>query len=249
MASLVNKYFHSTKVNEQSIIDGFVRESIQILGNTYYYMPREVQLENLILGEDITSKFGVAIPIEMYLQDASGFQGDKEMFSKFGLEIRNSYKLSVHKTRWEEEVKAQFDNVNTNGEAAFDITNYIRPREGDLIYDPITKFLMEITFVDHDLQFFALGKNYQYVLSCQAFQYQNEAIETGNVDIDVFNFNSQDLLSNQVLMENGNVVVFEQEGYAILEDGLVPDPIREYGTPAFVSEAVKINVQLSNPFE
>lgn len=212
-------------------------------------MPREVQLENLILGEDITSKFSIAIPIEMYLQDASGFQGDKEMFSKFGLEIRNSYKLSVHKARWEEEVKAQFDNASNNGEATFDIANYIRPREGDLIYDPITKFLMEIKFCDHDVQFFALGKNYQYVLSCEAFQYQNETIETGNTDIDVFNFNSVDKLTNQINMENGNNIIFEQHGYLIQEDGVLPEPIREYGTPAFIPESNKLNVVITNPFE
>lgn len=226
-----------------------MRESIQILGSTYYYLPREVQIDNPIFGEDVISKFSLAVPIEMYLQDATGFQGDKEMFSKFGLEIRNSYKLSVHKTRWEEEIKSQFDNASNNGEATFDLTNYIRPREGDLIYDPMTKFLMEIKFVDQDKEFFALGKNYQYVLSCEAFQYRQEEIVTGVPDIDIFSLNSTDSLLNQIMLENGNTLVFEQSGYALLEDGLTPDPIREYGTPELVVEADKLITTIYNPFE
>lgn len=247
ISSLVNPYFHQSRTTEQGVIDGFVKESIQIMGSTYYYLPREVQIDNLILGEDVVSKFGLAIPIEMYLADSQGFQGDREMFSKFGLEIRNSYKLVVHKGRWEEEVKTQFDNSSGNGEAAFDIVNYIRPREGDLVYDPITKFLMEIKFVDHDVEFFALGRNYQYYLSCEAFQYQNETIETGVAEIDLFGLNSRDLLGNQFLLENGDALVLEQGGYLILEDGNVPDPIRESGTD-FTPDATKIKATFVDPF-
>lgn len=229
------------------MINGLVRESIQIQGNTYYYLPREVQIENLILGEDVVSKFGLAIPIEMYLPNSTGFDGDKEMFSKFGLEIRNSYKLEVHKERWETEVKTQFDNASGNGEATFDIANYIRPREGDLIYDPMTKFLFEITFVDHDKEFFAIGKNYKYVLSCEAFTYQNETITTGVPEIDLFSLNSKDNLLNQVLMENGDTLILEQGGYLLQEDGQVPTPIRESGSD-FKPDAVKIKATAINPF-
>ena len=248
MASLVNSYFHQTKLNEQSLIDGLVRESIQIQGLTYWYLPRDVQLEDIVFGEDVISKFTLAIPIEMYLVDAQGFQGDKEMFSKFGLELRNSYKLSVHKGRWEQEVKSQFDILASNGEATFAINQYIRPREGDLVYDPMTKYLMEIKFVDHDVEFFALGKNYQYVMSCEAFQYNNEEIATGVAEIDIFSLNSKDKLLNQTLLENGDFVVFEQGGYLVMEDGNIPAPIRDYGTD-FKADAAIIQTVINNPFE
>jgi len=247
MASLVNSYFHKTKLNEQSLLNGLVKESIQIQGLTYWYLPRDVQLEDLVFGEDVISKFNLAIPIEMYLIDAQGFQGDKEMFSKFGLELRNSYKLSVHKGRWEEEIKTQFDTLANNGESNFIIENYIRPREGDLVYDPMTKFLMEITFVDHDLEFFALGKNYQYVLSMEAFQYNNEEIATGINEIDVFHTNSTDMLANQILMENYDFITFEQGGYLLLEDGNIVQPLRDYGTD-FKTDAATIKAVVTDPF-
>lgn len=273
MAALINTYFHKNKLNEQELINGLIKESIQVQGNTYYYLPREVQIQNLVLGEDVVSKFSIAIPLEMYLEDAQGFQGDKEMFSKFGLEIRNSYKLVISKDRWEEEVKSRFDDGITgklllengnkvvleqggyvlneiiNDEAPFDIVNYIRPREGDLIFDPMTKFLMEIKFVDHDVEFFSLGRNYKYHLSCEAFQYQQEIIETGYEEIDLFGDNSRDQLQNQLLLENGDAIVFEQGGYALLESGNDTSlPIRESGVN-FSPDATRIKVAITNPFD
>jgi hypothetical protein len=247
IVSLVNKYFHQPKRVEQEIIDGFVQESIQIRGKTYYYLPRRVQISDLIFGEDILSSFSLAIPIEMYLTDTLGFQGDREMFSKFGLEVKNSYKLVVSNTRWEDEIKSQFDNEEWNGEANFDIENYLRPREGDLIYDPITKFLMEIKFVDHDVEFFALEKNYQYYLTCEAFQYQNEELDTGIEDIDLITSNSRDMLLNQVLLENGNTLIYENGGYVLLDIPAVT-AIRKNET-IYIPEAGEIQYTVINPFE
>jgi len=276
MASLINPYFHKDRTSEQNIINKLNKEAIQIMGYTYYYLPRDVQIEDLIFGEDVVSKFTLAIPIEMYLDDAQGFTGDKEMFSKFGLELNNSYKLVVNKERWIAEVKTKFDNDLTNGEASFDIVNYVRPREGDLIFDPITKYLLEIKFVDHDVEFYALGKNYQYYLSCEAFQYQQEELSTGVPDIDIFSdktTNSINSLNNQILMENGAAIVLEQGGYLILdkttnslnnqilmENGAAIaleqgghliledlEMIREYGTD-FNIDADKIHITVINPF-
>ena len=232
---MVNPYFNQSKLSEQEIINGFVKESIQILGKTYYYLPRNIQIADLILGEDILSKFTLAIPIEMYLTDTMGFQGDREMFSKFGLEIKNSYKLVVSKDRWEEEIRSQFDNLSSNGEADFDISNYIRPLEGDLIYDPITKFLMEIKFVDHDVEFFALEKNYQYYLSCEAFQYQGEEIDT---IIDRV----------RLIMENDNAIILEGAGtnYLLMDQPSLGD-IRPK-PPDFSPEVLEIEYSVINPF-
>lgn len=183
----------------------------------------------------------------MYLSDTIGFQGDREMFSKFGLEIRNSYKLVVGKDRWDEEVKSLFDNVSYNAEASFDIANYVRPREGDLVYDPITKFLMEIKFADHDVEFFALGKNYQYYLTCEAFQYQSETIFTGIPEIDLFAENSRSTSDFQILAENGNTLIFENGNYISMDrDGA---PLRgPESEVVFDSLKTDIKYTVINPF-
>lgn len=242
MTSLVNNFFNQSKVGEQGLMNGFIQECIQIKGHEYVYLPRTVQIENLVLGEDIVSKFNLAIPIEMYLADATGFTGDKEMFSKFGFEIRSGFKLVVHKDRWEQEIAANSVYLPPG-------TTYIRPREGDLVYDPLTKYLMEIKFVDHDVEFYSFGKNYQYYLSCEAFQYQNEEIKTGHADIDLFNNNSKDLLNNEVLAEDLlDKVVLEQGGSLLEEEGNAALPVREYKSTDYKPEATEIKLNIENPF-
>ncbi len=245
MASLINRYFQQNQwTNEQSLVNSLNIESVQILGRQYYYLPRDSQIRDDILGEDTLSSFGLAIPVEMYLQDADGFTGQKEMFTRFGLQINNSYKLVISVDRWNTEVSNVFSS--TNPLPPYTKTNYQRPWEGDLIYDPLTRFLMVIKFVDHDANFYQLGKNYTYTLSCEAFNYQNEKINTGVADIDAFNALSSDLLDFQILDELGDALILEdQVGYLLQDDS--PTSIRtteiDYQTPA-----LGINMQSSNPF-
>jgi hypothetical protein len=246
MASLVNSYFPKDTATEQSLFNGLKTEAIQVLGRTYYYLPRDLQKIDLVLGEDVISKFTLAIPIEMYMADTQGFQGDKEMFSKFGLSIQNSYTLIVSNDRWEAEVKTQFDNNALNGEATFDVLNNKRPQEGDLIYDPLTKFLMEIKFVDHDTEFYQVGKNYLYHLSCEAYQYDSQGIATGIAEIDAFETESFDLLQNQLLLETGDVLVQEFRGSILLEQDVTP-PTIQYKTE-FEGHATDIGFNVTNPF-
>jgi hypothetical protein len=245
MAAIVNKYFHKNQTHEQNMLNTLVRESIQVQGREYFYLPRNMQVNDLILGEDVVSSFNLAIPLEMYLSDAQGFQGQKEMFSKFGLQIQNTYKLVVSKERWEKEVKSQFDGVAANAEATFAKANYLRPQEGDLVYDPMTKFLMEIKFVDYDMEFFSLGKNYVYYLSCEAYLYQNEKIATNVPEIDAFDSLSMDVLNFQILAEDGTVLTQETGFYLLQEQG--PTPIRTNATD-FATPTGNINTTVSSAF-
>ena len=200
-----------------------------------------------VLGEDALSAFSMAIPLEMYMSDAGGFTGQKELFTKFGLQINNSYKIVLSVDRWNEEVKSQFDGNLANGEALFNKPNYVRPWEGDLIYDPLTKFLMAIKFVDHDEAFYQLGKNYVYTLSCEAFLYQNEPINTGVPEIDAFDNLSMDLLNYQFITEdNLGAILSEDGGYLLQEDQ--PNPIRS-NNEEFSIPAAKINAKIKTAFD
>ena len=61
----------------------------------------------------------------------------------------------------------------------------VRPLEGDLIYFPLGDILFEIKHVKHTAPtFYALGKNYCYVLECEMFELGDEKIETGIGEID-----------------------------------------------------------------
>lgn len=244
MASLKNRFFLDNK-NDQTIMNSLIKESIQIQGRTMYYLPRDAQVKDLILGEDVVSAFTLAIPLEMYMKDVNGYDGQREMFSKFGLQIQNSYKLVVSVDRWNQEVKSRFDNNTTT----FQVDNYVRPHEGDLIYDPLTKFLMVLKFVDHDTEFYALGKNYMYHLSCESFLYQNEKMDTSIPEIDAFNDLSMDDLNFQLMTESGIALRQENGSYLLQEESPNPEePVRwvneDYTLPA---KSISVGVK-TTPF-
>jgi hypothetical protein len=251
MVAIVNPYFPKDSSTEQDLYEKLTIESIQVIGHSFYYLPRNLQVASPVMGEDILSKFELAIPLEMYMADATGFQGDKEIFGKFGVEIKNSFTLVVSKKRWETEVKAKFDGTVGVTQAGYDLVTNLRPQEGDLIYDPLTTSLYEIKFVDHDQEFYKIGRNYMYHFTCETFQYASERIETGVAGIDIFTNNSLDQLLFQLLTENGDPLVTESQTTSlyILLDTTAPAavPNRPYGTD-FPSQAPAIGFDPDNPF-
>lgn len=207
MASLVNPYFVKGVASEQALVQGFITESIQILGHTVYYIPRKLQRLDHLFGEDILSQFVSALPIEMYIENYDKWLGEEELITKFGLEIRKQFILSISKPRWETEVA----NI------ANDMWIISRPQEGDLIYEPITKTLLEIKFVEQDAPLYQLNKRYQYKLTCEMFQYnRGETIATGIDEIDGGILNQ---LSNYQLLTQDNLFIeLEQGGYLNYDD-------------------------------
>lgn len=174
----LNPYFNNYNYKpQQDLLDDLVEESIKINGVNVYYIPRRfVQLDQ-IFGEDTSTSFKDAIEIEMFMDNYSGFQGEREIISKFGLEIRDTLSLVVSKRRFQREA-ARFPIMT---DRPVQITN---PMEGDLIYLPFTKGLFEIKFVDNKEIFYQFGKLYTYKLECELFKYSFETINTGNSDID-----------------------------------------------------------------
>jgi hypothetical protein len=146
------------------------------MGFDGFYLPNDNTVaRDLIYGEDPTKKFTSAFPIELYLSEALNYTGEKEFFSKFGLEIKNHTKVIMSKRSFEQRVPQ-----NT----------YQRPREGDLIYVPFlngTGELYEITFTDQDKDFNVLGRQvpYFYELHLEKFKFSSELLATGVEDIDV----------------------------------------------------------------
>jgi hypothetical protein len=163
----LNHYFNNTRAfNEQNLVEDLVIETIKIHGVEVYYLPRTTVNKDTIFGEDPLSSFTSSRPIEMYLETVNGFEGDRDLISKFGLEIRDSATFVVSKLRFQKE------------------TEFTRPKEGDLLYFPLTKGFFEIKFVEHESPFYQLGKNYTFKLSVELFQYSSETVTTGESEID-----------------------------------------------------------------
>jgi len=135
-----SQYFNNyDNKNEQRLIEDIITESIKIMGVDCFYLPNDNDVaRDLLFGEDPVKKFQTAFPLEMYLSNASEYMGDREFFTKFGLEIRNSINVIVSKRSFSQRVPQ-----NT----------FTRPREGDLIYVPFlngTGELYEIKFTNQN---------------------------------------------------------------------------------------------------
>lgn len=167
-----NPYISLGTTNEQRLQENLIIEALQIYGHETYYLPRNIVNRDTILNETIESKFGSAFKIEMYVASIDGFEGDGQFISKFGLEIRDQVKLVVARKRWEELV------------GRFKVTQSVRPAEGDLIYFPLVNGLFEIKYAVGDSPFYQLQNLPTYELTCELFEYGNEQIDTGVLEID-----------------------------------------------------------------
>ena len=138
-----NPYISQTVRSEQDLYENIIIESIKIYGQNVQYMPRTLVSEDKIFGEDVVSRFDDAYTIEMYLENIDGFDGDQDLFTKFGVEIRDRATLHVSRKVWNRIVGS---NVTYN-----------RPNEGDLIYLPLSDQIFEIMRVVDDQPFYQLS--------------------------------------------------------------------------------------------
>jgi hypothetical protein len=167
-----NRYIRQGIRSEQRLQENLIIEALKIYGQDTYYLPRNIVNRDTILNETIQSKFGDAFKIEMYVSNVDGFEGDGQFLTKFGLEVRDQVKLVVARRRWDELV------------GRFKVTQSVRPAEGDLIYFPLVKGLFEIKYVKGDTPFYQLQNLPTYELTCELFEYGNEQIDTGVLEID-----------------------------------------------------------------
>jgi hypothetical protein len=167
-----SKYFKHNVRSEQSLVESLVIESLQFYGQDLYYLPREIVNKDKIFLDDVPSRFGEAYKIEMYL-DGNQFEGDGELFAKFGIEIRDTATFVVSIKRWRELIGRKLTENN------------FRPREGDLIYLPMSNTIFQITKCNNYDPFFQLGQLPTYKLSCELFEYNDEDFDTNIANIDV----------------------------------------------------------------
>jgi Virus neck protein len=201
-----NYYFDNFgNEGEQGLWEDLIIESIKIYGIDVYYIPRVITSYDPILGEDDTSQFNVAIPIEMYIKSVDGFEGDGAIFQKFGVEIRDQVTFTVAKRIWEEEVGPR-------------VTNSV-PNQGDLIYFPLNKKLFQIKFTDYKPFFYQHGALQTYDLKCELFEYSNEDLATGIPDIDELQVKySTDIFDYAMLSEDG-LMIADNNGYILVGEG------------------------------
>lgn len=203
----INKYFGDFR-NEQKLLNDLTIETIQAMGRDVYYIPREYVKLDRLFGEDILSKFTYAYPIEMYVQDTYSFGGQSDVVSKFGIEITDRLTLQVSITRFNDEICTKNSDIT-------------RPREGDLVYFPLSKHLFEINFVKNKIPFYQHGALTTYTLVCELFTYSSETIDTGNTDIDIAEDQRKMFLTKMTLGTSNTSGYFFKRGDMVFQvDGV-----------------------------
>ena len=162
-----NVFFSQAVKSEQHLVEDLVVESLRMYGHNCFYLPRKIVDEDKILGEAANSSFEDAYEVEMYIENVEGFEGEGDLYSKFGVEIRDTATFVISRRSWE-----RFVSLDTN------LATGLRPNEGDLIYFPLSKSLFEIKFVEHENPFYQLGKLFVFKMTCDLFEYSGEVFDT-----------------------------------------------------------------------
>jgi hypothetical protein len=182
--STVSPYFnHYFAQNEQNLIQDLVDESIYQRGLEVLYIPRSQDNVDYLYKEDPAQYYASFTPMAMWPAFVDGFDG-QEMMTMFGDEFQKNATFIVSKRKFSE----------------WQI-GMIRPREGDLIYMPITNAILEIKFVENESPFFEKGKQYIYELKCQAFEFSYESIATGDITLDQLIVDHVDVLNQDTETE------------------------------------------------
>lgn len=175
----INRFFKRGAASEQKLYEDLIIESIQSRGQESYYIPREIINRDLIFDEENLSRFEFAYPIEVYTDNIEGFEGENDIFTKFGIEIRDGATFIVSRRRFSESIAIYEEELT--GENS---KRWYRPREGDLVYLPMSGSIFEITHVEDESPFYQLRNLPTFRMRCELFEYSQEDFDTGNEDVD-----------------------------------------------------------------
>lgn len=176
-STTTSKFFdYVNNPNEQALYNSLTKENVKMTGVDVYYIPRKFLYVEPVLGEPKQSTFDNAYKIEAYIEDNSGYQGESDVMTKFGLAARDEVTFILAKDSWRELNIPQAEEYN-------------RPKEGDLIFigsgsPEFSIHYFEITYVNYEHYFYQLGKTFSYKLNCVAFTLNHEEFKTNVPEID-----------------------------------------------------------------
>lgn len=180
----LNPFFQQGSKSEQNLLQSLVNEQLKMYGVEVYYLPRRYMNTDKIIREVLLSEFKDAYPIEAYVENYEGFEGQGDLMTKFGVRITDQLNLIISKDRYQTYIEPLMAKLPSSESKLI-----TRPKEGDLIWFPLSDTIFQIMFVEHEKYFYQLKENYVYELKCEIFEYDDEVIDTG---IEVIDDNAED---------------------------------------------------------
>lgn len=175
----LNPFFLQGSPGEQRLVQDLINEQLKIYGVDIIYIPRKFVRKQTIIREIQSSRFDDNYAIEAYINNYDGYSGQGDILSKFGVNLKDELSLVISKERFEDFISPFLEKTDND-----EIILASRPREGDLVYFPLGQRLFEVKFVEHEVNFYQLGKLYMYELKCELFEYEDEVINTTIEEID-----------------------------------------------------------------
>jgi hypothetical protein len=170
-----NPYFkHSVDSEdpEYNLFRGMCDEVAEMYGIDFVFLPRKLENPDDIFGEDGTAKFDENKIVTMYIENFQQFEGNGDLFGKFGFTIDDQLILVIGVDTFKLKVGTEY------------------PMEADLIYHPSSQKFFKIEHVSKPQGFYQFGAGQMmFRMTTTLFKYSHERFESdgGMVDdIDTF---------------------------------------------------------------
>jgi hypothetical protein len=167
-----NPYFSQKYRPEQDLYEDLIIESIKMYGQDVYYLPREIVASEDIFLDSIQSQFSDTYKVEVYIENTEGFEGEGDLFTKFGIELRDQATFVIARRRWKHLIGDRLSDAQ------------FRPREGDVIYLPLSESLFQVMKVETESPFYQLSQLPLFRMQCELFEFSDEDFDTGIPGID-----------------------------------------------------------------
>lgn len=167
-------------------------------GYRFIYIPRTLNKLDRLFGEDILSTFEKKYDVAAWVETFDGYgPGGPDILSKFGLQVHDEMTIRISTIEF------------------IEATGMKEPREGDLIYVPLNRDLLEIKWVEDEQQFYPLGQQMTFQLRLESFEYSMEKIQTGSDADNVDAHDLPDILNDYTPQQGDNKVIEDESSPSI----------------------------------
>lgn len=207
-----SKYFRNYDYTKrQDMIDNFIISAIKQNGMSFKYIPKDNFVRDEVFGDDTFAKYEEALTLAGYIKNTDSFDGQGDMFSRFGFQISDSITVTISKKQW-----FDFQTVEYQPTDSSELRS--QPLAGDLVWFPVMDKIFEINHVERNANFFTFGKLYTFELQCELYKYNQDEFKTGFDAIDeIDTMYNTDTLQDIFTTQNGIDLVTES-GEPILSE-------------------------------
>ena len=157
------KHHVDSKDPEYNLYRGMCNEVAEMYGIDFVFLQRKLENPDDIFGEDGSNKFDESRILTMYIENFQQFEGNGDLFGKFGFTIDDQLILVVGTDIFKNAVGAD------------------RPFEADLLYPPGSRKFFKVEHVSRPQGFYQFGAGeMMFRITTTLFKYSHERFESAD---------------------------------------------------------------------